>query len=264
MALINGDRFKKGSFPPFVTFAESISFAEKIYENGGGRASYDLLSQIFNNSIKSSSFTKKLAAVKWYGMIIEPSKGDILLSDIGMAIAAPQSPSAASSARKEAFLKIEPFVKIYERHKGKLLPADEFLKNIFEQDSGIPKELSSGWVSAFKEAIRTSGLLHDRGDQKIQIMESAVVPLTVSVASSMEMNDKAAVVQHSHGADVSVKVPAVQETASSGLNFQIGLSGGQTAKFFIPDKLTAKDIQKLKGALEGFVSVIDSLISEEK
>ncbi len=233
---VNGDRFRKGSFPPFVTFAESISFAEKIYENGGGRGSYDLLSQIFNNSIKSSSFTKKLAAVKWYGMVIEPSKGDILLSDIGMAIAAPQSPSAASTARKEAFLKIEPFVKIYERHKGKLLPADEFLKNIFEQDSGIPKELSSDWVSAFKEAIRTSGLL----------------------------NDKAAVVQRSHGADLPVQVPAIQETASSGLNFKIGLSGGQTAKFFIPDKLTAKDIQKLKGALEGFASVIDSLISEEK
>jgi len=261
---VNGDRFRKGSFPPFVTFAESISFAEKIYENGGGRGSYDLLSQIFNNSIKSSSFTKKLAAVKWYGMVIEPSKGDILLSDIGMAIAAPQSPSAASTARKEAFLKIEPFVKIYERHKGKLLPADEFLKNIFEQDSGIPKELSNGWVSAFKEAIRTSGLLHDRGDQKTQIMESAVVPLAVAVASGMEMKDKAALVQRSHSADLPMQVPVVQETAPSGLNFNIGLSGGQTAKFFIPDKLTAKDIQKLKGALEGFVSVIDSLISEEK
>src|SRR5216684_8073656 len=261
---VNGDRFRKGSFPPFVTFAESISFAEKIYENGGGRGSYDLLSQIFNNSIKSSSFTKKLAAVKWYGMVIEPSKGDILLSDIGMAIAAPQSPSAASTARKEAFLKIEPFVKIYERHKGKLLPADEFLKNIFEQDSGTPKELSNGWVSAFKEAIRTSGLLHDRGDQKTQIMESAVVPLAVAVASGMEMKDKAALVQRSHSADLPMQVPVVQETAPSGLNFNIGLSGGQTAKFFIPDKLTAKDIQKLKGALEGFVSVIDSLISEEK
>jgi hypothetical protein len=260
---VNGDRYKKGSFPPFVTFAEAISFAEKVYENGGGRASYDLLSQIFDNSIKSSSFTKKLAAVKWYGLLIEPTKGDVLLSDIGMAIVAPQSPGAASNGKKVAFLKIEPFVKIYERHKGKLLPADEFLKNIFEQDSGIPKELSNGWVSAFKEAIRTSGLLHDRGDQKIQIMESVVVPLTVAVASGMEMKDKA-VAQRSHSADLPMQVPVVQETASSGLNFNIGLSGGQTAKFFIPDKLTAKDIQKLKGALEGFVSVIDSLICEEK
>ncbi len=260
---VNGDRYKKGSFPPFVTFAEAISFAEEVYENGGGRASYDLLSQIFDNSIKSSSFTKKLAAVKWYGLLIESTKGDVLLSDIGMAIVAPQSPSAALKAKKEAFLKIEPFVKIYERHKGKLLPADEFLKNIFEQDSGIPKELSNGWVSAFKEAIRTSGLLHDRGDQKTQIMESAVVPLAVAVASGMEMKDKAALVQRSHSADLLMQVPVVQETAPPGLNFNIGLSGGQTAKFFIPDKLTAKDIQKLKGALEGFVSVIDSLISEQ-
>jgi len=261
---VNGDRYKKGSFPPFVTFAEAISFAEEVYENGGGRASYDLLSQIFDNSIKSSSFTKKLAAVKWYGLLIEPTKGDVLLSHICMSIFAPHSPNASSNASKEAFLKIEPFVKLYERHKGKLLPADEFLKNIFEQDSGIPKELSNGWVSAFKEAIRTSGLLHDRGDQKTQIMESAVVPLAVAVASGMEMKDKAALVQRSHSADLPMQVPVVQETAPSGLNFNIGLSGGQTAKFFIPDKLTAKDIQKLKGALEGFVSVIDSLISEEK
>jgi hypothetical protein len=261
----NSDRYRKGSFPPFITFAEATSFAEEIYENGGGRATYDLLSRIFDNSIKSSSFTKKLAALKWYGIVMEPSKGTVVLTDIGTAIAAPQAPSASMSARKEAFLRIEPFARIYERHKGKLLPADEFLKNIFEQDSGIPKELSSSWVTAFREAIRVAGLLYDRGDQKTQIMESPIIPLTVSVGSSMEMADSVAVAQQSHNVDAYVQAPRPQEALPcSGLNFSLELSGGKTAKFFIPDKLKPKDVQKVRGALEGFVAVIDSLVSEEE
>src|SRR5438128_6724549 len=93
---INADRYKKGSFPPFITFADAIAFGEKIYEHGGGRASYDVLSQIFDNSIRSSSFTKKLAALKWYGIVSEPSKGEVVLTDIGLAIAAPQSPIAGN------------------------------------------------------------------------------------------------------------------------------------------------------------------------
>src|SRR5262249_2475962 len=146
--------------------------------------------------------------------------------------------------------------------KGKLLPADEFLKNIFEQDSGIPKDLSNSWVSSFKEAIRTTGLLYDRGDQKTQIMESPVVPLTVSIRSaSTEITDATT----PQSPTIDIQSPKPQEAPPpSGMNFTLELSGGKTAKFFIPDKLRSKDAQKLKGALEGFVSVIDSLVSEEE
>src|SRR5258707_11592595 len=178
----NGDRYKKGTLPPFISFGSAILFAAKIYENGGSRVSYDMLSRIFDNSTKSSSFSKKLAALRLYGLVVEPTKGDVQLTETGLSIAAPQSPQAEGTARKEAFLRVEPFAKIYDRHRGKLLPADEFLKNILEQDCSIPKDLSDEWLQAFKEAIRVAGLLYERPDQKTQIMESGVPQKQPSVS----------------------------------------------------------------------------------
>jgi len=259
---LDGDRYKKGSFPPFVTFGDANTFAEKIYENGGGRASYDLLSQIFDNSIKSSSFTKKLAAIKWFGLVAEPTKGEVVLSDIGLAIAAPQSTNAASSAKKEAFLKIEPFAKIYERHKGKLLPADEFLKNIFEQDSGIPKDLSASWVSAFKEAIRTTGLLYDRGDQKTQIMESPTIALGRTSNVSLAQLDTAA--ESKENTPVESQPAPGPSSVPTGHSTTIALSGQRFAVFSIPDSLTTRDAQKLKSAISGLTAIIDSMVDEQK
>ena len=259
----NGDRYKKGSVPPFVGFAEVVSFAEKIYEHGGARASYDLLSQIFDNSTKSSSFTKKLAAMRWYGVVVEPSKGDVQLSETGLAIAAPQSPLASMNARKEAFLRIEPFSKVYERHKGKLLPADEFLKNIFEQDCGIPKDLSDSWVSSFKDAIRVAGLLYDRGDQKTQIMESAVVSRTVNVSSSL-VSQPEAVGPIESVARTEAQPSVTAPISISGHNTKITLSGQRYALFSIPDSLTARDAQKIKSAITGLSAIIDSLVEDEK
>ncbi|MFZ0635801.1 MAG: hypothetical protein WA755_07190 [Candidatus Acidiferrales bacterium] len=254
----NGDRYKKGTLPPFISFGTAISFAEKIYENGGSRASYDMLSRIFDNSIKSSSFSKKLAALSRYGLVVEPSKGDVQLTEIAMSIAAPQSPQAEGAAHKEAFLRIEPFAKIYDRHKGKLLPADEFLKNILEQDCGIPRDLSDAWLQAFKDAIRVAGLLYERPDQKTQIMESGMQLRAPSVPSTAT--------EPVHSIDKKPLVDALQpieKPSDSGMNHRIKLSAGRFASFSIPDELTADDVKKVKKALEGFKSWIDSLENQQ-
>lgn len=261
--MANGlDRYKKGSLPPFLGLADAILLVEKLYAQAGGTANYNLLSRIFDNSPSSSSFTKKLAWLKAYGLVTEPAKGTVSLSEIGMTIAAPVSPEAASAAKKDAFLRIDVYSRIFERHKGKLLPADEFLKNIIEQDCGIPRELSDSWVSSFKDAIRVAGLLYDRGDQKKQILESAVLERSAALPSaSVDRSDQATSVTHS--VDAFLQAPKAEPISTSGLNVNIRLSGGQVATFRIPDKLTSKDVQKLKGTLEGFGSMIDSLISEE-
>ncbi len=251
------DRYKKGSLPPFISFAAAISFAEKIYENGGAKASYDLLSRIFDNSTKSSSFTKKMAALKAYGLVAEPVKGEVQLTETGISVAAPQSPLAEGTARKEGFLRIEPFARIYDRHRGKLLPADEFLKNILEQDCDIPKDLSQSWLEAFKEAIRTAGLLYERPDQKIQIMESGV-PLRQPAAPSQPEPTPSVEIKSS----IDPILPT-DRSSDSGMNHRIKLSNGRVASFSIPDDLSADDVRKIKKALEGFTSWIDSLATDQ-
>jgi hypothetical protein len=261
---IDSERFKRGSLPPFISLAEAASLVTQIYEQAGGKANYDLLSQIFDNSQSSSSFVKKLAVLKAYGLVNEPTKGDVVVSDSGTAIAAPTSDEGSALAKKDAFLRIDVYNKIHGRHKGKLLPADEFLRNIIEHDCGIPRELSGRWTKEFKDGARTAGLLYDRGDGKMQLMESPVVPKVIAVGDSLRSDGPTTIPeQMSPPTNAGQQATTASNTSGSGMNIKIQLSDGGVAIFSVPDRIAARDAQKLKSALEGFGRLIDSLVQGE-
>jgi hypothetical protein len=198
--------------------------------------------------------------MKTYGLLNEPLKGRLELSEIGKTIAAPKSPEEASPAKMDSFLRIDVFAAIYDRHKGKLLPADEFLGNIIEQDCGKPRALSNSWISAFKEAARIVGILHDRGDGKIQIMESPILRFPRVASESVPEPEQTIVVPIKQPEQENSFVPL----ATSGHITKIEISGGRYAAFSVPDRLTKRDAQRLKGALSGLSQIIDSMIEESE
>ena len=256
-------RYPRGSVPLILSLGEAFEIAGKLYEQTGGIASPDMMSRVLENSASSSSFVKKVNALRTYGLI-EQSGASYLLTEMGGAIAAPLDPQSKATAKKEAFLRVDVFAKVFERHKGKLLPADEFLKNIIEQDCKIPKELSVGWVRAFKAAADAAGLLYARGDGKVQIMDSPIVryPRTDDPSIAEEVKEQSTAAE---------PPPRPNNAAPSGMgspvetghNTKIELSGKRYASFSIPDRLTQKDAQKLKNALRGFEAIIDSMLSDE-
>jgi hypothetical protein len=254
------DRFKRGSRPPYIGLSDAFRLIEDVYEQGGGRASKDLMSRVTENSSSSSSFTKKANALKSYGLVIEEGVEFVLTPD-GLAIVAPTTPEGAAQAKKSAFLRIDVFSRIFERHKGKLLPADEFLKNIIEQDMAIPKELSKVWVFAVKDSLRAAGLLYDRGDGKMQIMESPLVTRTgsIGVASTLVVAPSEAPREQSVESRANTVVPF----GASGHSSKIQLSNGRSAVFSIPDSLTGRDAQKIKSAISGLAAIIDSMVEDE-
>jgi hypothetical protein len=256
----NGDRYARGSKPPFLPLSEAFSISQQIFEQGGGQASFDLLSKITGNSSSSSSFVKKVNALKTFGLVTEPDKGKLELSDLGLTVVAPRTPEEAASAKMQSFLRPEVFNRIYERHKGKLLPADEFIKNIVEQDCGKPRELSQEWVAAFKEAAKTVGILHERGDGKTQIMESPILRFPRSIPEQVSQSEGTVVLPTKQPQEDGSFAPL----AASGHLTKIEVSGGRYAAFTVPDRLTKRDAQKLKGALAGLSQIIDSMIDESE
>jgi hypothetical protein len=256
----NSDRLKKGSRPPYISLADAFGLVTEIYEQGGGRASKDLMSRVTKNSTSSSSFQRKVAALKSYGLLGE--EGDyFVLTDTAMGIAAPTSPQAASDARERAFLSIDVFAKIFDRHKGKLLPADEFLKNIIEQDLAIPKDVSKDWIVAIKDSLKAAGFLFDRGDGKVQIMES---PITRYPRLKSDIPtptpEPTPIIEGPKKVQVSTDEVHREE---SGHNTKIALSGQRYAVFSIPDRLTARDAQKIKSAIDGIKTIVESLVEIE-
>ncbi len=263
------ERMKRGSFPPYLVLGEAFQLARDIYEQGGGQASVDLVSRLTGNSSSSSSFIKKTGALKLYGLISEQN-GGFLLTEQGNAIAAPVSHEADATARKAAFLSVPAFAKLFERHKGKLLPADEFLRNILEQDIGVPRELSSEWVKAFKESAKATGLLFTRSDGKTQILEfpSFAADQTSSRIDSPDSPTAQQTIAVS-GEDAAQKGIAsaatqVQPITVSGNRTRFELSDGQVAEFNIPFGISVSDAKRLKGFLKGLEIIIDSAVIGEE
>src|SRR5258708_35223938 len=94
-------RLPRGTVPPLLSLGEAELLTKRVYEHGGGEASFDLLSQIAGNSVSSSTFTKKLASLKWFGLAAEQNK-TVSLTDTGLAIAAPTDAEVTASALKAA------------------------------------------------------------------------------------------------------------------------------------------------------------------
>jgi hypothetical protein len=263
------ERMKRGSFPPYLGLAEGFDLTRAIYEQGGGQASYDLMSRLTGNSSSSSTFVKKIGALKLYGLVSEKN-GTVALTEQGSAIAAPISENSDRSAKKASFLGVRTFAKLFERHKGKLLPADAFLRNILEQDIGIPQELSADWVKAFKDAAKAAGLLFSRTDGKMQILERPDFEAERQADRSETQEISSPQPTSPRYVDIS-SVPAsvtaatqISPASASGNNTRFELSDGRVAEFSIPFGISARDARRLKGYLKGLEFIIESAVVGEE
>jgi hypothetical protein len=230
------------------------------------------LAAVLGNTITSSAFTRKIRALVVYGLLTEQAGAQFALTDLALAIALPRSPGTQMDAKKEAFLKVDQFSFLFSQHKGKILPADEFLRNILEQECGIPRDNSQSWVNHFKIGASVAGLFHSRGDGKIQISESPISnqSATPHVDESREIVESAPVGLESNGSHGAVepvgplRPSQLRQLTDSGHYTRIDLSDGRRAEISIPDTLSPKDAQRLKKALEGIMVIIDSMVSDVK
>jgi len=221
------------------------------------------LALVLGNTVTSSAFTRKVRSLSSYGLLADQGAGQFVLTDLALAIAFPRSPQTQMEARKQAFLKIEQFAFLFNQHKGKLLPMDEFLRNILEQECSIPRDMSQEWVNHFKDGARTAGLLHNRGDGKIQITESPVSSIEPSSHANEPLDPPVRSDSNGNSGLGTVSTATPQPLAASGHCTRIDLSDGRRAEISIPDRLSAKDAQKLQKALEGIGVIIQSMVSEE-
>ncbi|MEQ1762833.1 MAG: hypothetical protein ABL984_06750 [Pyrinomonadaceae bacterium] len=164
------DRVKPGSHAPRYDLGFASKLATEIYEKTGGAATADEFSTITGNSLKSSAYHAKLAALRNYGLA--SIEGKIRLTPSAERIVAPLDPDDRNVGLKECFLRIDAFSSVYEKYVGKILPPDEYLKNTFIQLE-IPRDLADEWVIQFKTSAVYAGLLMERADGKMQVRGTA-------------------------------------------------------------------------------------------
>jgi hypothetical protein len=260
-----------GKAPLELDLPQALETVNRIAQEGRAMGESQLAA-ILGNTVTSSAFPRKIRSLVSYGLLVDQQPNQYALTELALSIAFPRSPEAEMEGKKIAFLKIEQFNFLFNQHKGKLLPADEFLRNIVEQEFAIPRDVSEAWVRQFKEGARACGLFFLRSDGKTQISESPMVRETQApedpVVAPAFTAPAIASVKPTESLESTVatqpKLPISSGYApvTSGHSTRIELSDGRRAEFLIPDKLTSRDAEKLKKALQGIAVIIESMISE--
>ena len=205
------------------------------------------LGVVLGNSTSSSAFSRKIGALRAFGFIIDEAKGEYRPTDLGVSVASPRTPELHAESLQEALLNVSVYNRIFEQHEGKLLPADEFLRNLVEQECQISKDDSEDWVGVFRINAEYAGMLHDQGGGRIIVSEGGAVGSEM-VPSPDELSSGEGRKEPTPVAEKKVSKPSEEEF---GYTARIKLSGGKDARFSLPDQLSRADVGKLKKALEG-------------
>jgi len=222
---------------PYLSFPKTLELAEAIYRAGGEDGSIDVIIKISGNSSNSSSFTKKILALKGFGLI-EVSKQKYAFSSLARRMFHPQSPQEKSSAIQESFSKNEILNKIWDKYKGSHLPQREYLANAI-LNFGIPKNLTMGWADYFLEAAQLANILHERETGSFMVLLQAT-PKSDNIETFDEADNQSEVIAQSSPSESSDRGKVRVITASSEGTMMIPLKGGRC--IVIPKDLTEKEV----------------------
>ncbi|HEX8535031.1 MAG TPA: hypothetical protein VF662_12760 [Allosphingosinicella sp.] len=136
---INDPRQRSTIGFPYADLADVEQLVQAIHSQvGGGECDDSQLAPWLGLSPKSSGFRVRVSAARLFG-VIESHDGNHRLTDLGKMIV---DPLRQRTARVHAFLNVPLFEKIYEQHKGGVLPPAAALERAIEAAGVAPKQKS--------------------------------------------------------------------------------------------------------------------------
>lgn len=105
---------------------------------------------------------RRLALVRAFGLV-EATKTDIGLSEIGHAVVQTADAARRLAARRQAFFKVQAYADLVASYDGTELPAVEHIAAKLQYDFGKTPEAATEAAQAFVESLGHAGLL-DNGD----------------------------------------------------------------------------------------------------
>lgn len=171
---------------PYFDLDASIKVAEAIHMQGGGACSPDQLAHWLDyKSTRSGTYLTRVAAAKQFGLI-EGSGDRLTVADRALAILAPVMPSDAIRSRAEAFLNVELFDRVYNDFRGKTLPPDVGLSNLFQNTYKIVPDRVPQAVRVFLASARQAEFLVGAGDNTRLIQPSAASTQNQNLGQAQE------------------------------------------------------------------------------
>ncbi len=130
-------------------------------------------------SIKSGPTGKKIADLRFYGLVNRLKDGNYMFTDICKALKTSVSPKKRKKALAKAFLTNPEFMRIYKMYKGSRITVNELI--VEEVANALDKsvEYAEGALDAFQQSGVFAGAITQGADGSIQIsnVDGLVGPL---------------------------------------------------------------------------------------
>jgi hypothetical protein len=160
---------------PYFDLDDSIAVAKAVHERGGGTCARDLAAAALGYSTtKSGAFMSRIYAAKQFGLI--DIAGDILgITERGTNILHPVMDSDAVVAKRDAFLAVPLFQRIYEKFKGASLPPELGLQNLLKTEYKIVPDRIKPAVRVLLDSAEQAGFFAVAGNRTRLIAPTGII-----------------------------------------------------------------------------------------
>jgi hypothetical protein len=151
---------------PYMDLDAAISVARAIIGAGGVALSRDQLAGVMKLSVNSGNFVTKVATARLFGVIAH-TQGKYELTNLGFSIVDTDE-NRQRAARREAFLTVPLYKRVYEEFRGKQLPPRPLgLEQAFVQ-FGVSSKQKAPARWAFEKAATQAGFFASGNDRLIE------------------------------------------------------------------------------------------------
>lgn len=201
---------KYGILHPYFDLNDSLAVAKVVHDRGGGQCARDLVAAALGYSTtKSGAFNSRISAAKQFGLV--RVEGDIVsTTDKAITILHPVMDLDATIGRRDAFLSVPIFQKVYEKFKGSSLPQESGLQNFFKSEFKISDERLKPAVRVMLASAEQAGFFAAAGNTRL------IAPGGVQVAAGKLEPSKADSEGHADRSKVSP--PATISEGSSNVH----------------------------------------------
>ena len=149
---------------PYDDLNEAITVARAIHDNAGDRCAADQLAGWMNTTITSGSFRGKLTIARCFGLIEGGIGSEICLTEIGRMI---MDPGQEREGRAQAFLAVPLYNRVFEDHRGHVLPPSKALERKMA-DYGVPDKSAGRARQVFDRAAEQAGFFASGRDRLVR------------------------------------------------------------------------------------------------
>jgi hypothetical protein len=230
---------------PFFGLANAIEVVKAVQRAGGKEApNADVMREMNVTKTTDRLWAYGIPGANYFGLIERIGRGEtgrIKLTDLGLQIALPGTPTEERVAKVAAIRKPELYALLLEKFAGHPVPSKDGLKNILQRDFKIVESMAPNAADAFLESLKVAELIS--ANNSILAIGDGAAPPTGDKPQGAPKDEATPSDKHVAGTQT-LRVP------SDFVVYRCKISKGRVLEIPLPKDFTQRDAERMYAFLK--------------